>query len=476
MRLLIVEDDLDTIDVLRQQLDGPGDDLVVAQSRESAEVALAGDFFDLVICDLNIPTSDGVLDGSVDHGMAVLASVRSTCRGTPVIGFSAYGATPGLLNRLLGMGWQEDFLGVGQDEPVLNFLDKTALDECVIESRRVHQEIDALGEIEIATGFDVVELTPAHERVLRIYARRRVGRVLKVAKLGGGLSDSRVVRLRIEGGHGEHVATLVAKLGPIDAIDDERNRLQQQVAGSLQLGSCPGLVGVVRAGAGSFGGLFYELAGEFPESLFDVLRRESVEAAAVVTRVADVVAPWRDGAPVGETSVAEVRQAFIDVEEARQELEQHGLVLDADLEGVVVQSRTCVLHGDLHGLNVLVGAEGAPLLIDFGEVRYGPAATDPVVMELSALFHPDAPDILGDWPTADQARLWFDLESYADGCPIVAFVRACRQWASAQGVAAGDREVAAVVYGFAMRQLKYEQTNKEVALALVAGASERLRS
>lgn len=476
MRLLIVEDDLDTIDVLRQQLEDPGVDLVVAQSKESAEAALAGDFFDLVLCDLNIPTSDGVLDGTVDHGMAVLTNVRSTCRGTPVIGFSAYGATPGLLNRLLGMGWQEDFLGVGKDEPVLNFLDKTALDECVIETRRVRQEIDALGEIEIATGFGVVDLTPAHERVLRIYGRRRVGRVLKVAQLGGGLSDSRVVKVRIEGGQGELVATLVAKLGSIDAIDDERSRFQQHVAGSLQLGVCPGLVGVVRAGAGALGGLFYELAGEFPESLFDVLGRDADEASAVVHRLADVVAPWREGASAGEVTVADVRQAFVDLEQAKLELEQRGLALDAGVENLVVQSRTCLLHGDLHGLNVLVGADGVPLLIDFGEVRHGPAATDPVTMELSALFHPNAPDVLGGWPTADQAKRWFDLDSYTDGCPITAFVRACRQWASAQGVAAGDREIAAVVYSFAMRQLKYEETNKDLALALIAAASERLRS
>ncbi|MEX2100139.1 MAG: hypothetical protein WEB19_01880, partial [Acidimicrobiia bacterium] len=132
--------------------------------------------------------------------------------------------------------------------------------------------------------------------------------------------------------------------------------------------------------------------------------------------------------------------------------------------------------GDLHGLNVLVGSGGVPLLIDFGEVRHGPAATDPVVLELSALFHPDAPEVLGDWPTADQARLWFDLESYTDGCPITAFVRACRRWASAQGVAAGDHEIAAVVYSFAMRQLKYEGTNKALALALIAAAAERLHN
>ncbi|MGK2957876.1 MAG: response regulator [Acidimicrobiales bacterium] len=475
MRLLLIEDDLDTIDVLKQQLQSAGVELSVAESRDGAVLHLEAGFFDLVICDLNIPTADGILDGSVDHGMAVLSHVRSVCPGTPVIGFSAYGATPGLLNRLLGMSRQEDFLGVGTEQPVLNFLDKIALDECVAETLRVNSEITSLASIEISTGFHPVDLSGEHRRVLQIYARRRGGRMIKAAALGGGLSDARVLRVRIEGEHGEHVASLVAKLGRIENIDDERNRYLQEVAGSLRIGACPGLVGVVRAGAGALGGLFYELAGEFPESLFDVLLRSPGEASTVVSKVAEMVKPWRDCTPVGSCTVAELREPFVGLARAEEELAKHGGALEPEVESATVQTRICLQHGDMHGLNVLVGPGAVPLIIDFGEVRKGPAATDPVVLELSVLFHPDAPDVLGGWPTAARAETWFDLDDYVLDCPVADFVRACRTWACHQGVAAGDREVAAAVYGFALRQLKYDETDKELALAIYRAAGARLR-
>ena len=118
MRVLLVEDDLDTIDIMCQELQAPDLDLIVARSRDSADKALMGSYFDLVICDLNIPTTDGVLDGTVEHGLAVLTNIQSFAPGTPIIGFSGFGLTPGLVNRLLRLGWREDFLGVGEDQPV----------------------------------------------------------------------------------------------------------------------------------------------------------------------------------------------------------------------------------------------------------------------------------------------------------------------------------------------------------------------
>jgi len=86
-------------------------------------------------------------------------------------------------------------------------------------------------------------------------------------------------------------------------------------------------------------------------------------------------------------SVAVIREAFISAERATELLANYGRSLDPSVESTVVQARICVQHGDLHGLNVLVGAMNAPLLIDFAEVRHGPAATDPVILELSAIFH-----------------------------------------------------------------------------------------
>jgi hypothetical protein len=60
-----------------------------------------------------------------------------------------------------------------------------------------------------------------------------------------------------------------------------------------------------------------------------------------------------------------------------------------------------------------------------------------------------------------------DLDPYLVGCPVEEFVRECRAWAARVG--AGQREIAAAAYSYLVRQLKYRDTNKELALALLDG-------
>ena len=123
-------------------------------------------------------------------------------------------------------------------------------------------------------------------------------------------------------------------------------------------------------------------------------------------------------------------------------------------------------HGDLHGSNIFVSPAGAQL-IDYGDVGTAAASLDPVTLELSLFFHPDAPYRDGVWPSLEQAGSWGDLSTYIAACPFPDFVRDCRRWALRAG--AGNREVAACAYGYLLRQLKYEDTNKALALALLDG-------
>ena len=92
---------------------------------------------------------------------------------------------------------------------------------------------------------------------------------------------------------------------------------------------------------------------------------------------------------------------------------------------------------------------------------------DPITLELSLLFHPDSPGAGGAWPTLQDAHVWGDLDAYVACCPFAQFVRECRSWALR--AAAGKREVAASAYAYLVRQLKYRDTRKELALALLGG-------
>ena len=51
------------------------------------------------------------------------------------------------------------------------------------------------------------------------------------------------------------------------------------------------------------------------------------------------------------------------------------------------------------------------------------------------------------------------------GCPAAKFVAGCREWALE--VAAGQREVAASAYSYLVRQLKYDDTDKGLAMELL---------
>jgi len=130
-------------------------------------------------------------------------------------------------------------------------------------------------------------------------------------------------------------------------------------------------------------------------------------------------------------------------------------------------------HGDLHGLNVLVTPEGEPTLIDYGDVRRANAALDPVTLELSVVYHPAMQGHLGGWPSEMQAENWGDIDVFCSGCPVEAFVRACRAWAV--NVSAGEQEVLATAYAYSVRQVKYGNASLPLALRVAAGTVDALR-
>ena len=468
VRVLLIEDDEETIEDFVAELETLGIEIAVAMSKASAEALLHGDL-QLVVCDLKIPSQDGVRDAAVEHGLSILAKLRQDWSGVPVLGFSAHGTTPGLVQQLLALGGTEDFLGVGTRERLLDFFDKSQLSECLAKIQRMKDGFDQLGTIEISQGVNRLEVMPEQARAIRIFARRRGARVARVSRLGGGLSDAVVLRVRLEGPSGERMARVVAKLGSISLVVDESTRYQQLISGTLGLGVCPAIIDAVVAGASQVGGLFYELAGEYPSTLLESIGQPG--AVSVVARLKEQTSPWRDGAPTTLVKVDEIRRSLIDDTTFR---DAAGDELDWErverIESLDLQSRWCTEHGDLHGLNVLVSDAGEPLLIDFGETARMSAAVDPVTLELSPLFHPDSPVKDQDWPSLEQATRWHDLDAYIDNSPIADYVRRCREWAHNEGTSAGDNEVAAVVYAYAARQLKHSGTNRDLAVALIEGA------
>ena len=146
------------------------------------------------------------------------------------------------------------------------------------------------------------------------------------------------------------------------------------------------------------------------------------------------------------------------------------------VEGIEIEVSRGIQHRDLHGLNVLVSDSNEPLLIDYDNYAPANCALDPITLELSAIFHRDegAQAARGDWPSAERAARWTDLDAYLEGCPYPEAIRACRAWA--EDAAASPEEVLATLVGSAIRQFWFDNTDKDLAASLVEAGAAGLQS
>lgn len=78
------------------------------------------------------------------------------------------------------------------------------------------------------------------------------------------------------------------------------------------------------------------------------------------------------------------------------------------------------------------------------------------------------------WPSEAIAAEWPDINKYVAACPHESFVRSCREWA--ESVANSRRELLAVAYAIAVRQLKFPDTKSALAIAIARSAIVAFRS
>jgi CheY-like chemotaxis protein len=475
VRILAVEDDLEFRDALVAAFDpdNSGIAIVFAGNRDEALAAVrdsrAG--WGLVICDLRIPAEAGT-SPEVEHGMAVYGTVVAELPGTPLRILSAFG-TFALASTVMSDARKDDAFGEGFDKPMIRSYEKYQLVELAAEVREMAEAVAALDGIEVATGPEHLELSDPELRVIRVHARRQAGAVARLAPLAGGLSASTTIRVLVEDERGARTSTVVAKLGSIERVSDERGRFNRHIAPSLGATAFAPMAGFVTAGAGRTGGLFYSVA-EPSTPLFGVLRDDPDRARRVVGQLEAALAPWRTGVPASSTRVGDIRRDLVPDEQLASLTSYLGGIAWQEAEDRTIQARGCTVHGDLHGANVLVLPNDMPILIDYGRTGRTSVAIDPMMLELSLLLHPAGRAVAGAWPNAGQAEHWIDLDDYVRGFPGEPFVRACREWA--HRVAAGDREVFAVGYAYAFRQLLFDRTDRDLAVAVLRGAVARLLS
>lgn len=472
MRILLIDDDDEVLDRLREALSDLDLDWIYAATKEEARAALEESAFDLVLCDLKMPPDSVSTELSFEHGVAAAEEARNLAPGTPILIYSGF-RKEAEFEALVSESHPADLYGLGEVATVRSF-DKTKPD-LLYEVIRYHHD----GLRGLANSVDVtdsegepVALDEYDKRILRMYARIRGGTLARVTPMDGGRSKARTLRLDVVGVDGVTRAKVVVKLNQLPQVVADRIRFDEHVAGRLGAGTYADSTRHIMAGAGPRGGTFYSFATAYPKSLFRILSEDPAEAAHVVTRLAKALEPWQQTRVGAQQTLEEL------CNELSPPSKRTGLPSDTpDLSALSDMGITLWMsssHNDLHGGNILVGADGAPMLIDFGDTGVGPSLLDPITLELSAVLHPDSPFRHDAWPRPDQCLLWNDLVLWREGCSYADFVASCRSWQA--GNARGTRDRDAVLLGYSLRQMTFPDARYDVLQALVKGALARLAS
>ena len=467
MRVLLVEDEKRVAAAITSAFDDI--DFLIATTRDEAFSLIESDCFDVAVCDLKVPPSDGA-PSDVEHGLAVLTNIRGRSPGTPIIAFTAY-KTKEVLELLFRAQRQEDFLGTGHESPLLRAIDKDQLPELLSELRDFRAEVARLEDIDVVPGPGQTTPDWTTCRVVHVYARQRECVLSRVSPLTGGHSGVPVIRVEMEkadgssggsavsahclhcsgrGGADSLPTTCVRRLASWLLRRDHRRR---------------------ESWRGRHGGVFYQVA-EDAQPLWQLPTHNDARAAAAVNELRAVHDRWTQGAPAATVELREIRRGLVDDERWFEAACRCGLtrIEVHALENVRVHIRRSTAHADLHGGNVLVGTN--TVLIDFESVRPAPTPLDAVSLELSMLFHPEAPLWPGDWPTLSQLEQWADIEAYVAACPFPLFVRSCRAWATA--TARATRDILACAYAYIASQARFSTSREDRLVALMKGIRECL--
>jgi CheY-like chemotaxis protein len=467
-RLLLIEDDYaEAVAIERACCPDPSNVTfdVVNNSRD-AEDALADGEYDLIICDLALPSDARLFEPDTAEGLRLFQLIRDQSEGTPVIVLSGH-ADLHMMQQFFQANRDADLYGTLTEQPLVQFFPKEDLPDCVDAVRSHIARTEVLDQLRLELPNDL-ELSISDRRALGIYGKRTGASRGVVEQMGGGLSDAKTLKLSLIDAEGNRTGVVVAKLAALSKAVQEAARYEQ-VAALLPVGLGAHVLYVVKAGAGKCGALIYQLADEHTATLFGLLTGADPAAVAATERLRERLTDWVADAPKVERTLSQIRRPLV----SDLELRNAGIEIP-DERDIVVTVRSSMAHGDLHGLNVLVTPEGQPTLIDYGEVRRAQAVLDPLTLELSAVFHPAMEGQFGAWPSEAQCRNWSDLDAYCKDSPIADFVRTCRAWA--QTVMATDAELAATAYAYALRQAKYGNPSLPLALAVAEGAYGALRT
>ncbi|HEX5592126.1 MAG TPA: hypothetical protein VFX35_02120, partial [Solirubrobacterales bacterium] len=397
------------------------------------------------------------------HGEEVLDTILKQCGGIPVIVCSdAEDAGGGLVRR----GAQADPFGLGSDLPMLSFYNKEDLPECKRQIKEYVSCAAGVADIEL-TG---VDLNHGEGRAIQVFARRAEGAGATLSQLGGH-SAEKTLRVEVRDSEGRGTRSVVAKIGDRPRIKREANKVRT-MATRLPPDLMIGQADIVIAGAARKGGVFYGFADRYDRNVFTCLSGDEAAACSAVDALMHGFSALHSNAVVAPKRFSMLRRDIVGSDGLVNSGQLEGKI--RDLDDLEMLTSSCIQHGDLHGENILVDRLGKPVLIDYAKTANACGCLDAITLELSAVFHPGAQAGRGAWPSVAQMSAWADLDSFVIGCPYPEFIKTVRNWAL--GVAESQQEIEAVALAYVLRQLRYSEDIRPLALAFAESTQQRLAS
>lgn len=467
MKILIVEDhtaflsELET--TLRQKC--PDIEILSAGSRDEAIALAESSIFDLAVLDIKIPSTKGTLDSDTAFGKYVYEEIKRIHRGMPVTILSSYAEEDFILRILRFDAQQVDLWGSGVETPIYQMFRKDDTPAFYEHVSGTYEEIQQLSSISIDLGASACELKPHEVRAVQLLCRRNFGHHVRAKPFSGGLSGSRVMRLEISDQDDNARMTLAVKIGEVHKIEREFYNYKTE-AFRLHNDHFPHLLDSIKTSLYGYEAIAYSLLAGYDNTLLDLLIENESNAAAFIDTLKGMLAPWENTQSTVDSNVASLRREIID-DNLFKELAQ--ILPEFDLEQFEqseLRLKCFTQHGDLHPGNILLPDQTRGTLIDFGEVRTTTAALDPVTLELSLLFHPDARGLSSSMSPASLSS-WDNLENYAPQTPYPEFVSRVREWSHER---CSSKQVYATAYAYTLKQLKYNRVKNEDSVRILLAA------
>lgn len=465
--ILIVEDDADISDYISNELKevDPDIKIKVVKDRDSAISLLnSDDFFDLLSLDLTILSSSSSTDKKIEYGSEVLHHCNQAAPGLPIVILTA-STSDDLVSDFLDSSDKADVWGEGQKRSTVDHVQKKRLDKYEEKLNHIIKAIRNLHDVEIVKMPAGLSLEIRDDRLIRIFAKRNRASRCEISKISGGLSEANVYRISLYDASGIIILRAIAKIGKHDTIDTEDENFNSFIK-RLRPEATPRHLETNVFGAKDRAAVFYGLADDHDIDFFNIAKSGKI-SESLAANVKNLTDKWVFSSSETRKKIKDIRRLLVSDNDANQFFKTYNLDWAAREEDQSVQVKWGCIHADLHGKNILINEnKECGSLIDYGDIKEGPISLDPITLEFSNFFHPDGVDT-GGWPSQEQAKQFLDVSKYIAGCPIPDIINFYRSWLEEVSVA--NRDKIACAYSYFLRQLKYPDTNKDLALAFLEG-------